>query len=71
MDLNCYLSEAVDFGICFLMNISLYQVCLPLKTKKRAGTGQTVTVKYIGYEIVKGRAGQGFVVSGFSRWVWH
>ena len=52
MDLNRYLSEAVNFGICLLMNLRLYQVCPPLRTKQRAGTGQAVAVKYVGYEIV-------------------
>ena len=29
MDMNRYLSEAVKFGICLLINLRLYQVCPP------------------------------------------
>ena len=55
-DLHHYLSEAVNFGICFLMNLRLYQVCPLFKDKIKDWNGSN---------------GRGFLVFGFCSCIWH
>ena len=47
MVLKHYPSGDVRFGICFLINSSVYPVCQSLKNKLRDGAGQTVIADYV------------------------